>query len=77
VDLADLVAADPPAAIHQVERGPVLVAERAPVAVVRIDEVRKVEAQLARVRGDRVPGALVVELGRVDPERRQPSPGVA
>ena len=54
-----------PAAIHEIDRGPVLVAERAPVGVVRVDEMREVEAQLPRVSGDGVFLSLVLELGSV------------
>jgi hypothetical protein len=71
VHLADLMSADLPAAIHQMDGGPVVVAERPPVPVVAVEEVWEIEAERACVLGDGVPPAFEIELGGVDPDGRQ------
>ncbi len=73
VHLSDLLISDPPAAVDQVDGGPVVVSELSPVDEAGIHQMGKVQAELACVGRDIVPAALVVELRRCKPPGAVPS----
>jgi len=78
VNLADGANPEPSAAVDQIDRGPILVAQRVPVGVVVVEELGKVQSPLADLGLDRGPRALEAQLRRVDaddgePARRMPT----
>jgi len=71
MDLADGSTPDPSAPIDEIDGRPVLVAERIPVGVVVVEQVREVEPPLSDLGLDRRPHVLRRELRRVDAHDRE------
>ena len=69
--LAEVVEADPPLRVGDVDRRPVVIGEGAPDAVVAVDRDRVLDAEGARLRDDVVEVPLEAELRGVDADDRQ------
>ena len=74
---AEVVEADLPVAIDEVDGRPVVVVERAPDGEVVVDDDRVVDAQLAGRAAHVVEIVLEPELGRVDTDDDEPAVAVA
>ena len=72
VALAEVVVADPPLGVGEVDRGPVVVVERGPDRVVAVDRDRIVDAQLLDRPADVADIVFDVELGCVHADHHEP-----
>ena len=75
--LAEMLEADAPVAVDQVERRPVVVVERPPDRELVVDHDRVADAQLAHRAAHVVEVVLEAELGRVHADDDQPAVAIA